>query len=97
MAFCTIIAAVSLNVQTVFLFVGVLLLTILWKRHPRNLPPGPPAWPLNWATQHGSVMRIWLGPRLAIVLNDISAVKEALVKQADCFSDRVKLPREPDL
>ncbi|XP_022084337.1 cytochrome P450 2U1-like [Acanthaster planci] len=102
-------AASSLNVQTVLLFVGILLLTLslTWMRHPRNLPPGPPAWPLigntrglkkgpihlvlaDWARQYGSIMSIWIGSCLVIVLNDIGAVKEALVKQADCFSDRIK-------
>ncbi|XP_038045430.1 cytochrome P450 2U1-like [Patiria miniata] len=100
----------SLNVQTVVLFVVVLLLTIAWIRHrqrPQNLPPGPLAWPVignagellrgrqlhhvldGWARQYGSVVKVWLGPRLTIVLSSFEVVKEALIKQADCFSDRM--------
>ncbi|XP_038045431.1 cytochrome P450 2U1-like [Patiria miniata] len=102
--------ASSFNVQTVVLFVVVLLLTIAWIRRPRNLPPGPPAWPIigntrglqkgamhlvmtDWARQYGRIMSVWMGPRLAVVLNDIEAVKEALTKQADSFSKRYVTPR----
>ncbi|XP_038045429.1 cytochrome P450 2U1-like [Patiria miniata] len=105
-----IAAASNFNVQTVVLFVVVLLLTIAWIRRPRNLPPGPPAWPIignarglqrgalhlvmtDWARQYGRIMSIWMGPKLAVVLSDIQAVKEALVKQADCFSDRIEPPK----
>ena len=104
-----IAAASSVNLRTLSLFIAVLFLTVAWlRRHhrPKNLPPGPPAWPIvgnahallkgqlhyildEWAKYYGSVTRIWLGPRLAIVLSDIETVKEALIKQADCFSDRM--------
>ncbi|XP_022091223.1 cytochrome P450 2U1-like [Acanthaster planci] len=96
--------------QIVLLVVCVLLLTVIWIRRPRNLPPGPPAWPLigntrglrkgplyvgltDWARQYGSIMRIWMGPQLAVVLSDISAIKEALMKQADFFSNRYVTPK----
>ena len=98
-------AASGLNVKAVLLFVVVLLLTVVYIRRPRNLPPGPRAWPIlgnlrqllgrqlyvafsDWAKKYGSIMSVWMGPRLVIVLSDIHAIKEALGKQADCFSDR---------
>ena len=106
MVFTHLLSVVSsFNVQSVVIFTAVFLATIAWIRRPKNLPPGPPGWPIvgnyfdmhkgqlhrvltGWARQYGGVISIKMGPRIAVVLNDISSVKEAIVKQADCFSDR---------
>ncbi|XP_077156769.1 cytochrome P450 2U1-like [Paroedura picta] len=44
------------------------------------------------AKEYGSIFCFFLGSRLFLVLNDFEAVRDALVLQADVFSDRPTLP-----
>lgn len=41
---------------------------------------------------YGSVFRLFVGSRPVIVLNSFAAVREALVRQAEVFSDRPSVP-----
>ncbi|KAL8573101.1 hypothetical protein ACOMHN_027361 [Nucella lapillus] len=41
-----------------------------------------------WRRQYGDVFSLYMGRRLMVVLNGHRAIREALVKQADVFSDR---------
>eukprot|EP00058_Branchiostoma_floridae_P017178 XP_002602666.1 hypothetical protein BRAFLDRAFT_72966 [Branchiostoma floridae] len=74
----------------------VCLLTYLYIRGPRNLPPGPWGWPLlgngpmlaKLSKQYGDVMTIWIGRVPAIVLTGYETIRTALVKRAEDFSSR---------
>ncbi|PVD29097.1 hypothetical protein C0Q70_11694 [Pomacea canaliculata] len=41
-----------------------------------------------WRRQYGDVFSLYLGSRLVVVLNGYKVIKDALVKNADAFSDR---------
>ena len=43
-----------------------------------------------WRRKYGEVFSLVLGNQLTVVLNGYGVIKEALVKQADAFSDRPK-------
>ncbi|XP_062407696.1 cytochrome P450 2C31-like [Sardina pilchardus] len=47
---------------------------------------------LKWSQQYGPVMTVHLGPWRIVVLSGYQAVKEALVDQADEFTDRPPVP-----
>lgn len=69
-----------------------------------NIPPGPKGWPFlgslpslakdpvqylnSLARQYGSVFSMYMGSRLAVVLNDYEAVYEAFDVHGDTFSGR---------
>ena len=73
-------------------------------RRPKNLPPGPWSLPLigyvqnetgltcehftKLSRQYGPIFSLRRGMRLVVVLNDKHTITEALVKNADVFSDR---------
>nr|KAG5693493.1 hypothetical protein BaRGS_006483 [Batillaria attramentaria] len=42
----------------------------------------------EWRRQYGDVFSLYMGGRLVVVLNGYDVIKEALVKNADVFSDR---------
>lgn len=44
------------------------------------------------ARVYGSVFSLFIGHRLLVVLNDFQSVREALVQQAEVFSDRPRVP-----
>lgn len=44
------------------------------------------------ARQYGSVFSIFVGPQRVVVLNDFRSVRQALVQQAEVFSDRPRMP-----
>ncbi|XP_025099517.1 cytochrome P450 18a1-like [Pomacea canaliculata] len=41
-----------------------------------------------WRRQYGDVFSLYLGSQLVVVLNGYKVIKDALVKNADAFSDR---------
>nr|KAG5689236.1 hypothetical protein BaRGS_014892 [Batillaria attramentaria] len=41
----------------------------------------------NWRRQYGDIFSLYMGQQLTVVLNGHNVIKEALVKQADVFSD----------
>nr|KAG5711010.1 hypothetical protein BaRGS_013744 [Batillaria attramentaria] len=43
----------------------------------------------EWRRQYGDVFSFYMGGRLVVVLNGYDVIKQALVKQADAFSDRL--------
>ncbi|PVD29092.1 hypothetical protein C0Q70_11689 [Pomacea canaliculata] len=45
-----------------------------------------------WRRQYGDVFSLYLGSRLVVVLNGYKVLKEALVNNADVFSDRPPFP-----
>ncbi|XP_062964306.1 cytochrome P450 2U1 [Cynocephalus volans] len=44
------------------------------------------------ARVYGNVFRFFIGPHLVVVLSDFHSVREALVQQAEVFSDRPRMP-----
>nr|KAG5689235.1 hypothetical protein BaRGS_014891 [Batillaria attramentaria] len=42
----------------------------------------------KWRRQYGDILSLYMGRQLTVVLNGDKVIKEALVKQADVFSDR---------
>nr|KAG5689227.1 hypothetical protein BaRGS_014883 [Batillaria attramentaria]KAG5689232.1 hypothetical protein BaRGS_014888 [Batillaria attramentaria] len=42
----------------------------------------------KWRRQYGDIFSLYMGRQLTVVLNGHKVIKEALVKQADVFSDR---------
>lgn len=44
------------------------------------------------ARVYGSVFSVFIGHRLVVVLSDFHSVREALVQQAEVFSDRPRMP-----
>ncbi|PVD29099.1 hypothetical protein C0Q70_11696 [Pomacea canaliculata] len=45
-----------------------------------------------WRRQYGDVFSLYVGSQLVVVLNGYKVIKDALVKQADIFSDRPHFP-----
>ncbi|PVD29143.1 hypothetical protein C0Q70_11740 [Pomacea canaliculata] len=41
-----------------------------------------------WRRQYGDVLSLYLGSQLVVVLNGYKVIKQALVQNADAFSDR---------
>ncbi|XP_067651858.1 cytochrome P450 2U1-like [Haliotis asinina] len=89
---------------TVFLCVAVLILLWLLTRRPTGLPPGPTLLPFfgnalsmgsdprvtfrKLRQQYGDIFSVYLFNKPVIVLNGYSTLREAIVKNADVFSDR---------
>ncbi|CAK6432911.1 unnamed protein product [Pipistrellus nathusii] len=60
-----------------------------------NLDPSMPASQVmltNLAKVYGNIYSFFVGPFLVVVLNDFHSVREALVQQAEAFSDRPRMP-----
>lgn len=60
-----------------------------------NLDPSMPATQVmltNLAKVYGNIYSFFMGPFLVVVLNDFHSVREALVQQAEAFSDRPRMP-----
>lgn len=45
----------------------------------------------QWRRQYGDVFSLYMGSRLVVVLNGYNVIKDALVNNADVFSDRPHL------
>ncbi|XP_076802912.1 cytochrome P450 2U1-like [Clavelina lepadiformis] len=91
-------------IATAVVGVFVFCLFFVWYRKPNNFPPGPRGFPLvgvapflgkfpeqtlaKYGEKYGNVISIRLGPKPCVVLNDLEAVTEALVKQGESFSGR---------
>ncbi|XP_008842003.1 cytochrome P450 2U1 [Nannospalax galili] len=54
--------------------------------------PGPHVLLSRLARVYGSVFSLFLGHHLVVVLSDFDSVREALVQQAEVFSDRPRVP-----
>ncbi len=46
----------------------------------------------QWSKTYGSVMTVYLGPQIVVVLVGYDTVKEALVDQAEHFTGRAPIP-----
>ncbi|XP_067652383.1 cytochrome P450 2U1-like [Haliotis asinina] len=89
---------------TVFLCVAMLLLVWLLTRRPSGLPPGPPLLPFignilsmgsdpritfkKLRQQYGDIFSVYMFNTPVIVLNGYNSLRDAIVKNADVFSDR---------
>nr|XP_018667221.1 methyl farnesoate epoxidase isoform X1 [Ciona intestinalis] len=87
----------------VFVFLCIYYL-LQWRRRPKNFPPGPLGIPLfgiapfagvdmhkylaTYYAKYGGVMSFRLATKDWIVLNDIEAITQALLKQGESFSGR---------
>ncbi|XP_046336525.1 vitamin D(3) 25-hydroxylase-like [Haliotis rufescens] len=92
------------NTSLILVFVTVLLILWLSTRRHPGLPPGPPLLPLvgnifqmdadprvtfsKLRRQYGDIFSVYIFHKPVIVLNGYNVHKEALVKNADVFSDR---------
>ncbi|XP_067664349.1 cytochrome P450 2C3-like [Haliotis asinina] len=99
-----LVGMLMFNASLILVFVVVLLILWLSTRRPDGLPPGPPLLPLvgnifqmgddprvtfsNLRRQYGDIFNVYLFHKPVIVLNGYDVIKEALVKNADIFSDR---------
>lgn len=69
-----------------------------WVHFRKNAPDINPSMPAtqvlltNMAQVYGNIYSFFMGPYLVVVLNDFHSVREALVQQAEAFSDRPRMP-----
>ncbi|XP_008148480.2 cytochrome P450 2U1 [Eptesicus fuscus] len=69
-----------------------------WLNLGMNIPNMDPYMPAsqvlltNLARVYGNIYSFFVGPFLVVVLNDFHSVREALVQQAEAFSDRPRMP-----
>ncbi|OQV15219.1 Cytochrome P450 2J2 [Hypsibius exemplaris] len=93
---------ISLPIASAIL-IGILSYLSYWYKH-RNIPPGPRGLPflgyapffgpnpqdtfLELGKKYGNVFSLYMGPKLAIVLNDYESIKAAFTGQADNFAGR---------
>nr|XP_054754264.1 cytochrome P450 2J4-like [Lytechinus pictus] len=93
----------SVSVFSVLLGALTFLVCIWFVRRPCNLPPGPWSLPIigyrfkpglihetfmEMAEKYGPIFSLRRGPFFVVVLNDISAIKQALVKSAESLPGR---------
>ena len=101
--FAWTLGTLGINLQTLIIaIVTYILVRILTS--PKNLPPGPVGVPvlgalpllgktphltaLKWTEKYGDLICIYMGSRLAIILNSYDLVQECLVRQEEVFSGR---------
>jgi len=93
------------TVTTTFLLVLATLLIWRMSRRPVGIPPGPPGVPIlgsipfigsnpeetfnQLKKKYGPIMSVYLGTELAIVLNDFTTMKAALIDEGEIFSGRM--------
>lgn len=69
-----------------------------WVKFGKRIPDLDPSTPAaqvlltNMARVYGNIYSFFVGPYLVVVLNDFHSVREALVQQAEAFSDRPRMP-----
>ncbi|XP_005872504.1 PREDICTED: cytochrome P450 2U1 [Myotis brandtii] len=69
-----------------------------WTKVGENIPHIDPSMPAsqvlltNLARVYGNIYSFFVGPYMVVVLNDFHSVREALVQQAEAFSDRPHMP-----
>ncbi|XP_006096650.1 cytochrome P450 2U1 [Myotis lucifugus] len=69
-----------------------------WTKFGKNIPDLDPSTPAsqvlltNLARVYGNIYSFFVGPYMVVVLNDFHSVREALVQQAEAFSDRPHMP-----
>ncbi|XP_078676264.1 cytochrome P450 2D20-like [Branchiostoma floridae x Branchiostoma belcheri] len=96
------------SLQTLLVAVVVIVTTAMWKRSATTLPPGPRGLPLvgnlfsmskdipvvfqQWSKRYGDVFTVYAFSQPRVVLNGFSAIREALVTNADVFSSRPPVP-----
>ncbi|XP_046585091.1 cytochrome P450 2J6-like [Haliotis rubra] len=94
----------AFSTTTVLLCVAVLVLLWLLTRRPSGLPPGPPLLPFvgnvlsmgsdpritlkKLRQQYGDIFSVYIFNTPVIVLNGYNVLRDAIVKNADNFSDR---------
>lgn len=93
----------SVSVTTFLLGCTVSICCAWLLRRPKNLPPGPWSLPIigyragsglihecyaSLAQRYGPIFSFRRGPFLVVVLNNRDVIQQALVKNADVFSDR---------
>ncbi|XP_076196168.1 cytochrome P450 2J2-like [Aptenodytes patagonicus] len=92
----------------VVLITFLLIIDLVIKRRPRNFPPGPQLFPLmgtfvdfkqpfHLALQkltgwYGNIFSVQFGSLIFVVVNGYQMVREALVHQAEIFTDRPNIP-----
>uniref|UniRef100_A0A8C8SV56 Cytochrome P450 2J2-like n=1 Tax=Pelusios castaneus TaxID=367368 RepID=A0A8C8SV56_9SAUR len=90
------------------LFMFLLIADHVKKRRPKNFPPGPRLFPFvgtiedfkqpihlalqKLVDQYGNIFSVQFGNLTFVVVNGYQLVKEALVHQAEVFSDRPHIP-----
>ncbi|XP_074763229.1 cytochrome P450 2J2-like [Athene noctua] len=96
------------RVFLVVLVMVFLVLNLMKKRQPRNFPPGPQIFPLmgtfvdfrqplhlalqKLTDQCGNISSMQFGSVTFVVVNGYQMVREALIHQAEIFSDRRNIP-----
>lgn len=69
-----------------------------WVAFGKQIPDVDPSMPAsqvlltNLARVYGNIYSFFVGPYMVVVLNDFHSVREALVQQAEAFSDRPHMP-----
>ncbi|PKU35690.1 cytochrome p450 2j2-like [Limosa lapponica baueri] len=92
----------------VVLVVFLLIIDLVRKRRPRNFPPGPQLFPLvgtfvdfkqplhlalqKLTGRYGNIFSVQFGSLTFVVVNGYQMVREALVHQAEIFTDRPNIP-----
>ncbi|XP_054690173.1 cytochrome P450 2J2-like [Grus americana] len=92
----------------VILVTFLLIVDLVKKRRPRNFPPGPQLFPLvgtfvdfkqplhlalqKLTGRYGNIFSVQFGSLTFVVVNGYQMVREALVHQAEIFTDRPNIP-----
>ncbi|XP_067665571.1 cytochrome P450 2U1-like [Haliotis asinina] len=105
-AIASLVGLLMFNTSLILVFINAALILWLSTRRPPGLPPGPPLLPFvgnvlsidadiritfsKLRRQYGNIFSVYIFNQPVIVLSGYSAIKEALVKNGDHFSERPK-------
>ncbi|XP_067664353.1 cytochrome P450 2U1-like [Haliotis asinina] len=105
-AIASLVGLLMFNTSLILVFINAALILWLSTRRPPGLPPGPPLLPFvgnvlsidadirvtfsKLRRQYGNIFSVYIFSQPVIVLSGYSAIKEALVKNGDHFSERPK-------
>lgn len=103
-AIASLVGLLMFNTSLILVFINVALILWLSTRRPPGLPPGPPLLPFvgnvlsmdadirvtfnKLHRQYGNIFSVYIFNQPVIVLCGYNAIKEALVKNGDVFSER---------